>query len=75
MTSTQQNVYVDNLVDTVNKYNNPYHSTISDVNSNTYLVIKSEYQNIKTFLPKFTLQITLKKFCDKERWKYCRRHM
>ena len=60
-------MYVDNLVDTVNKYNNPYHSTIFDVNSNTYLVIKSEYQNIKTFLPKVTLQITLKKFCDKER--------
>ena len=41
MTSASKNVYIDKLNDTVNKYNNTYHSTIKmksiDVKSNTYI--------------------------------------
>ena len=41
MTSVSKNVYIDKLDDTVNKYNNTYHSTIKvkpvDVKSNTYI--------------------------------------
>ena len=40
MTSISKNVYIDKLDDTVNKYNNRYHSTIKmkpvDVKSETY---------------------------------------
>ena len=28
MTSVSKNMYINNLADTVNKYNNPYHRTI-----------------------------------------------
>ena len=41
MTPVSKNVYVDNLANIVNKYNNKYHSTIKmkpvDVNSTTYI--------------------------------------
>ena len=41
MTSISKNIYIDKLDDTVNKYNNAYHSTIKmkhlDVKSNTYI--------------------------------------
>ena len=41
MTSVSKNVYIDQLDDIVNKYNNTYHSTIKmkpvDVKSNTYI--------------------------------------
>ena len=41
VTSVSKNVYIDNLNDIVNKYNNTYHSTIKiksiDVKSNTYI--------------------------------------
>ena len=41
MTSIWKNVYIDNLADIVNKYNNTYHSTIKmkpvDVKSSTYV--------------------------------------
>ena len=41
MTSVSGNVYIDKLDDTVNKYNNKYHSKIkmkpADVKSNTYI--------------------------------------
>ena len=41
MTSVSKNVYIDKLDDTVNKYNNTYHSKIKmkpvDVKSNTYI--------------------------------------
>ena len=41
MTSIWKNVYIDNLADIVNKYNNTYHSTIKmkpvDVKSSTYI--------------------------------------
>ena len=76
MTSVQKNVFVDKLDDIVNKNNNTYHNTIKTVGvkSKTYiesskefdnvinlkLVILLEYQNIKTFLQKVMLQISLK---------------
>ena len=77
MTSISKNVYIDELDDIVDKYNNTYHITIKmkpvDVKSNKYidvtikiqnlrLVIVLEYQNIKIFLQKVTLQIGLRKF-------------
>ena len=41
MTSISKNVYIDKLDDTVNKYNNAYHSTSKmkpvDVKSSTYI--------------------------------------
>ena len=41
MTSISKNVYIDELDDVVNKYNNTYHSTIKmkpvDIKSNTYI--------------------------------------
>ena len=77
MTSISKNVYIDELDNIVDKYNNTYHITIKmkpvDVKSNKYidvtikiqnlrLVIVLEYQNIKIFLQKVTLQIGLRKF-------------
>ena len=41
MTSISKNVYIDKLDDTVNKYNNTYHTTIKmkpiNVKDNTYI--------------------------------------
>ena len=41
MTSISKNVYIHNLDDKVNKYNNTYHSTVKmnpvDVKSSTYI--------------------------------------
>ena len=41
MTSVSKNVYINNLTDIVNKYNNTYHGTIKmkpvDVNSSIYI--------------------------------------
>ena len=41
MTSVSKNLYIDKLVDIVNKYNNTYHNTIKmkpvDVRTNTYI--------------------------------------
>ena len=41
MTSISKNVYIDELGDTVNKYNNAYHSTVKmkpvNVKSNIYI--------------------------------------
>ena len=41
MTSVSKNVFVDNLADIVNKYNNTYHSTMkmkpANINSSTYI--------------------------------------
>ena len=41
MTSISKNVYIHNLHDKVNKYNNTYHSTVKmnpvDVKSSTYI--------------------------------------
>ena len=77
MTSISKYVYIDELDDIVDKYNNTYHITIKmnpvHVKSNKYfdvmiklqnlrLVIVLEYQNIKIFLQKVTLQIGLRKF-------------
>ena len=77
MISISKNVYTDKLDDIVDKYYNTYNSTIKmkpvDVKSsslvkkiikilNLKLVVLSEYQNIKIFLQKVTLQIVLKKF-------------
>ena len=46
MNSISKNVYIDQLDDTVNKYNNTYHSTIKmkpiDVKSNTYIESSKE---------------------------------
>ena len=56
MTSVSINVYIDKLDDTVNKYNNAYHSAIkvksADVKSNTY--IDSSKKNINKD-PKFKI--------------------
>ena len=46
MTSVSKNVYIDKLGYIVNKYNNPYHSTIkmkpADVKSSTYFDFNKE---------------------------------
>ena len=46
MTSISNNVYIDQLDDIVNKYNNTYHCTITikyfDVNSSTYINFNKE---------------------------------
>ena len=46
MTSVSKIIYIDKLDDTVNKYNNTYHSTIIikpiDVNSGTYIDFNKE---------------------------------
>ena len=56
MTSVSKNVYIDNLDDIVNEYNNAYHSTIKmkpvDVKSNTYIISVIE---INTKDPKFKI--------------------
>ena len=74
MTSILKNVHIDKLDDTVNKYNNTYHSNKNQTHIltlmkklminilNLKLVILLEYQNIKIFLRKVTLQTGLKKF-------------
>ena len=67
MNLVSKNVYINKLDDTVNKHNNTYQSTIkkkpSDVKSNKYieklklkLDILLQYQNIKVFLQKVTVQ-------------------
>ena len=49
MTSVWKSVYIDKLDDTVNKYNNAYHSTIKikpdGVKSNTYIDSNKEINN------------------------------
>ena len=49
MASISKNVYIDNLDDIVNKYNNTYHSTIKmkpvDVKSSTYIYSSKEINN------------------------------
>ena len=56
MTSISKNVYIDKLDDTVNQYNNKYHTTIKmkpvDVKSNTYTDFKKEVNNAD---PKFKI--------------------
>ena len=46
MTSVSKNVYINNLADIVNKYNNTYHSTIKmmpvDVKSSSYIDFNKE---------------------------------
>ena len=46
MTSVSKIVYINNLADIVNKYNNTYHSTTkmkpADVKSSTYIDFKKE---------------------------------
>ena len=46
MTSVSQNAYIDKLDDIVNKYHNPYHSTIKiktvDVKSSRYIDFSKE---------------------------------
>ena len=46
MTSVSKNVYINNLADTVDKYNNTYHRTIKikpvDVKSSTYIDFNKE---------------------------------
>ena len=54
MTSISKNVYIDELDDVVNKYNNMYHSTIKkktvDVENNTYIDFKNDVNDVD---PKF----------------------
>ena len=49
MTSISKNVYIDKLDDTVDKYDNTYHSTIKmkpvDVKSNLYIDSSKEINN------------------------------
>ena len=60
MTSVLKNVYVNKLDDTVNKYNNTYHSTIKmkpvDVKSNTYIDSNKE---IDEKYPKFKIDTVI----------------
>ena len=76
MTSISKNVYIENLHDIVNEYNNTYHRTIKMkpiiVKDNTYIDSSKEVNDkdpkfqvgdhTKSFLPKDILQIGLKKF-------------
>ena len=63
-------MYIDKLDDIVSKYNNTYHRTtkkkpvgvILTLVKKLKLVILLEYQNIKIFLQKVTLQISQNKF-------------
>ena len=87
MTSFSKEVYIDKLDDTVNKYNNTYHSTIKmkpvDEKSTSYIdssgeindkdpkfkigdIVRISKHNIKIFLQKVTLQISLKVFVIKQ---------
>ena len=56
MTSISKNVYIDKVDDTVNEYNNRYHSTIRmkpvDVKSSTYIDFDVENNNKS---PKFEI--------------------
>ena len=56
MTSISKNVYIDQLDDTVNKYNNTYHNTIKmkpvDFKDNTYIEFSKE---INSKGPKFKI--------------------
>ena len=77
MNSIPKNLYIDKLVDLVNVYNITYKTNKmkpNDVKTSTYidfgvqnndkdlnLVTMYEYQNIKTFLQKVTLQVGQKK--------------
>ena len=45
MTSTSKNMYIDKLDDTVDEYNNTYHTTIIDVKGNTYINTDKEINN------------------------------
>ena len=53
MTSISKNVFIDNLDDIVNKYNNTYHSTIRKpvgVKSSTQIDLnKEEYKEVPKF--------------------------
>ena len=76
MNSISKNVYIDKLDDTVDEYNNTYHTTIKmkpiDVKDNTYINADKEinnkdpkfkeYQNTKTFLLKSIWPIGVKKY-------------
>ena len=50
MTSLSKNVYIDQLDDMVNEYNNTYHGTIKmkpiDIKENTYINIGKEVNDI-----------------------------
>ena len=60
MTSISKNVYIDNLSNIFDKYNNTYHSTIkmkpTDVKPNTYIDFS---KNVNDKNPKFKLVILL----------------
>ena len=60
-TSVSKNVYIDQLDDIVNKYNNTYHSTIKmkpvDVKPNTYIESSKEINNKN---PKFKIDDTVR---------------
>ena len=61
MASVLKNVYIDKLVDIVNKYNNIYHSRIKmkpiDVKANTYIDSNKEVNNKN---PKFEIEDIIK---------------
>ena len=61
ITSVSKNVYIDELDDIVNKYNNSYHSTIKikpvDVKSNTYIESMKKINNKN---PKFKIGDTVR---------------
>ena len=63
MTSISKNVYIDELDDVVNKYNNTYHSTIKmkpvDVKSNTYIDSSKEINDKN---PKFDDNIRISNY-------------
>ena len=65
MTSVSKNVYIDELDDIVNKYNNTYHSTVKmksvDLRSNTYIDFNKENNNEH---PKFKVgyHVTITKY-------------
>ena len=72
MTLVSKNVYIDTLVDIVNKYNSTYHSTIkiksADVKSRTYIDFKKIFA--KNYNPNWSKEAFVKKFKNTLLWTY-----
>ena len=72
MTLVSKNVYIDTLVDIVNKYNSTYNSTIkmksADLKSRTYINFKKIFA--KNYNPNWSKEAFVKKFKSTLLWTY-----